>query len=262
MPLTLRNTLPALLLAAAGTTPALAYEIGAEYGVALSGIGVGTARLRAEIDGGRYSVRFSTEMGGVARIFSDLETSLEVTGAVEPDGFRPELYSHEWREGDDAETAAITFAGHDVASAVVEPPPRKPERRVPISEADLNDVIDVATAFVWPTDGGLSPEICVRRLRIFDGTQRIDLDFGFTRSTSFEARDGSFSGPVMVCNVRFRPVSGYRRDKEELTFMAENEDLEVWMAEASGGYLMPVRIRIRTEHGWLGFEAREFRGSE
>jgi hypothetical protein len=201
-------------------------------------------------------------MGGVARIFSDLETSLQVAGAAESEGFRPEVYRHEWREGDDAETAEIVFDGHDVASAVVEPPPRRPERRVPIAETDLRDVIDVATAFVWPTDVGLAPEICARRLRIFDGTQRIDLDFGFTRRTSFEARDGSFSGPVMVCNVRFRPVSGYRRDKEELAFMAANEDLEVWMAQASEEYLIPVRIRIRTEHGWLGFEAREFQGDD
>jgi hypothetical protein len=145
-----------------------------------------------------------------------------------------------------------------VSDVVVDPPPRRPERRVPLTEDDLANVLDLASAFVWPVAAAAGPEICNRTLPLFDGTQRFDLAFSFSRSAIFEARDGSYSGPATVCAVRYRPISGHRRDRDTVTFMAENKDIEVWMAPAADDFAVPVKIRARTEHGFFALEAREF----
>lgn len=239
---------------------AVAASLGTDYVASVSGIWVGSGALRAEIENGRYDIRFSAEVGGLARIVSDMETSAAVSGVVEAGVLRPEAYEHSWREDDDEETAAIAFDQGGVSRVAVDPPPRRPERRVPIGPDDLRNVVDLATAFVWPAPDGVGPETCNRTLPLFDGTQRYDLAFSFTRSASFEARDGSYSGPAMVCAVRFRPISGHRRDRDTVEFMAANEDMEVWVAPAGDGFAIPVRIRVRTEHGIFAMEAREFGG--
>ena len=224
--------------------PAAAEAFGTDYGATIRGFGVGSAKLRATIEDDRYTIQFSAKVGGLARLVSDMETAATVTGAVEEGALRPAAYEHTWREDDDAEVATIRFDGRGVSEAVVDPPPRRPERRVPIGPDDLENAIDLATAFVWPAPDGVGPEICNRTLPLFDGTQRYDLAFSFTRSASFQARDGSYSGPAMVCAVRFRPISGHRRDRDTVEFMAANEEIEVWIAPAGDDFAIPVRIRV------------------
>ena len=251
---------PACAVLALLPPAAFAVEFGTDYGATIGGIWVGSASLSADIQDDRYSVNLTGEVGGVARIFSDMEVSLSSSGTVGEDGLLPETYQHAWRDDDDSESAEIRFDTNAVAETVVEPPPRRPERRVPVSEADLRNVLDIGAAFIWPAPTGAEPGLCDRTIPLFDGTQRYDLALSFTRTASFEARDGSYSGPALVCAIRYRPISGHRRDKEEVTFMAENEDLEVWMALAGDGYAIPVKIRIRTEHGLFGLEALDFGG--
>ena len=240
--------------------PAAAEEFGTDYGATIRGFGVGSAKLRAMIEGDRYTIQFSAKVGGLARLVSDMETAATVTGAVEDGGLNPAAYEHTWREDDDAEAATIQFDGHGVSEAVVDPPPRRPERRVPIEPGDLENAIDLATAFVWPAPNGVRPEICDRTLPLFDGTQRYDLALSFTRSALFEARDGTYSGEAIVCAVRFRPISGHRRDRDSVQFMADNRDIEIWVAPAADGFAVPVKIRVRTEHGMFALEARDFVG--
>lgn len=238
--------------------PAPAEELRTDYVATIRGFPVGSAKVRATIGPERYTVRISAKVGGLARIFSDMETSLSASGDVRADGLRPEHYEHAWREGDDAETATIAFRSGNVTDVTVDPPPRRPERRVPIGESDLLGVLDLGTAFIWQLADEGDPALCDRTLRLFDGTQRFDFVLSFSRFAEFEARDGSYSGPATVCAIRYRPISGHRRDKEEVAFMAANEDIEVWMAPAGGGFALPVKIRLRTEHGFFALEARKF----
>jgi len=119
-------------------------------------------------------------------------------------------------------------------------------------------VLDPASAFLWPAPAGVAPEACERTLPVFNGRQRFDLAFAYSRSDTFHARDGSYSGPAIVCAMRYRPVSGYRPDKDSIRFMAANRDMEVWMAPAGDGMVAPVRIQIRSKLGRLVLEARSF----
>jgi hypothetical protein len=242
-------------------TPAAADTFGTEYSVTLAGVPIGRASLHAEFLDGRYAVAFSGRVKGLARLFSDGHAAAAATGEVRAGSFHPNEYRHEWTEEDDTETVRVGFRDLQVDEIVVEPPPRHPERDVRVTAAHKRNVIDPASAFLWPAPAGAAPETCERTLAVFNGRHRFDLAFAYSRAETFRARDRSYSGPAIICAMRYHPVSGHRANKKSVRFMADNRDMEVWMAPAGAGIVAPVKIRIRTRFGWLVLEARQFSAS-
>lgn len=238
---------------------ASAASVRADYSVSVRGLPVGSARLKAEFADGRYAVKFSGRVKGLVRLFSDARASAEAEGEESDGHLLPAVYQHQWTEDDDAEIVNIRFADLGVSEVSVEPPPKHPERYVPVTAAHKAGVLDPVSAFVWPAPGGATPDICDRTLPLFDGQQRFDLALSFSRSETFSTGDGSYSGPAVVCAIRYRPISGHRPGKESVQFMAENKDMEVWMAPTSNGdVVVPVKISIRTSFGRVVLEARDF----
>jgi hypothetical protein len=243
-------------LAAADRGAAASLDI--EYSVSLRGLPIGSARLKADVEDERYAIDFSGQVKGLVRLFSDGEASASAAGAAADGKLQPAQYSQYWIEDDDDETIRVAFSGATATDISVEPPVKRPERYVPVTKAHRTDVLDPASAFVWPAPGGVTPELCDRTLPIFDGRRRFDLELRFSRTETFDEGDGSYSGPAVVCAVRYRPIAGHRPNRKSVKEMAANEDIEVWMASADEAMAAPVRIRIGTKFGRVALNAREF----
>ena len=72
------------------------------------------------------------------------------------------------------------------------------------------------------------------------------LSYGGTRTVE----KAGYSGPVLVCNVRYVPIAGHRPARPATKFMTENRDISVWLAPVeSQRVLVPVRISVRTMFG-------------
>ena len=68
-----------------------------------------------------------------------------------------------------------------------------------------------------------------------------------------------YSGPAAVCAVRYVPVAGHRQDRPATKFMAENKEIEVWLAPVEGaGVLAPIRVSVKTMIGMVALDATEF----
>jgi hypothetical protein len=250
------------LLFAACPAQAVAASFSTEYSVRLVGIPIGTASLDAEFSDGRYTIAFAGRVGGLARLFSHASASAAAAGETGGDRLSPSEYRHEWTEDDETESARVRFSNAEVTEISLERPVRHKEQDVPVTEAHKRNVLDPASAFLWHAPAGAAPETCERTLNIFNGRHRFDLAFRYSRTESFQASDGSYSGPAIVCAMRYTPLSGYRRSKASVRFMAENRDMEVWMAPTGDGFVAPVKIRVRTKYGRLVLEARRFAGSD
>jgi hypothetical protein len=246
---------------AACPAQAVAATFSTEYSVRLVGILIGTAGLEADIRDGRYTIVFAGRVGGLARLFSHASASAAAAGETGVDHLRPSEYRHEWTEDDETESARVRFRNSNVTEISLERPVRHKEQDVPVTEAHKRNVLDPASAFLWPASAGAAPETCERTLNLFNGRHRFDLAFRYSRTEVFQTSDGSYSGPAIVCAMRYTPLSGYRRSKASVRFMAENRDMEVWMAPAGDGFMAPVKIRVRTKYGRLVLEARRFAGS-
>ena len=248
-------------LFAACPAQAIAATFSTEYSVRLVGIPIGTAGVEAKFRDGRYTIAFSGRVGGLARLFSHASASAAAAGETGSDRLSPSEYRHQWTEDDETERARVRFRNADVIEISLERPVRHKEQDVPVTEAHKRNVLDPASAFLWPASAGAAPETCERTLKLFNGRHRFDLAFRYSRTDSFQASDGSYSGPAVVCAMRYTPLSGYRRSKASVRFMAENRDMEVWMAPTGDGFVAPVKIRVRTKYGRLVLEARRFAGS-
>jgi Protein of unknown function (DUF3108) len=249
------------LLFAACPAEAAAASFSTEYSVRLVGIPIGTAGVDAEFSDGRYAISFAGRVGGLARLFSHASASAAAAGETGDDGLWPSEYRHQWTEDDETERARVRFRNADVTEISLERPVRHKEQDVPVTQEHKRNVLDPASAFLWPATAGAAPETCERTLRLFNGRHRFDLVFRYSRTEIFRASDGSYSGPAVVCAMRYTPLSGYRRSKASVRFMAENRDMEVWMAPAADGFVAPVKIRVRTKYGRLVLEARRFAAS-
>ena len=68
-----------------------------------------------------------------------------------------------------------------------------------------------------------------------------------------------YSGPVSVCNVRYRPISGHMFNSRSAKFMADNHEIEAWLAPVERAHVVvPFRVAMRTMAGMAVVEATEF----
>ena len=92
---------------------------------------------------------------------------------------------------------------------------------------------------------------------MFDGYTRFDVALTYVGEREVSAK--GYTGPVAICAARYVPIAGHRRDRPATKFMAENKDIEVWLAPVAGAQvLMPFRISVRTMVGTAVIEASEF----
>ena len=68
-----------------------------------------------------------------------------------------------------------------------------------------------------------------------------------------------YDGPVVVCSVRFQPISGHRPSRSAIKYLMAQRDIEVSLAPVAGTrVLVPYRITVPTALGAAVLEATEF----
>jgi len=220
-----------------------------DYAVSVRGFSVGSARLDAALSDETYSIAFSGGIRGLARIFSDAETSANVTGTIGPKRLQPVNYSHVWIEDNETETVTMRFEGTRLTEMVLDPPRARLERYVPITAAQNADVLDPVSAFVWQAPDGLKPELCDRTLPLADGRRRFNAVLSYNRAETFSTRDRSFSADAIVCSVGYLAVGGHRIGRPNSGFVAAAGGMEASIAEVAEGWTAPVRIEVRARIG-------------
>ena len=158
-------------------------------------------------------------------------------------------------------TIRMAIAGNAVTGVDIAPPFVDKPDRVPLGPHDEQNIVDPVGAVVFPAPASgplVSPAACNRRIPVFDGYTRFDIDLTYVGERNAKAK--GYDGPVAVCSIRYVPISGHSRDRPATKFMAENKDLEVWLAPiARDRLLIPFRVSARTMIGTTVIEASEFR---
>ena len=95
---------------------------------------------------------------------------------------------------------------------------------------------------------GKSP--CGRKVAIFDGQQRFDLELYYRRQQPLG------QGKAIVCRVKYRPIAGYRANDETKT-MSRSTGIEIAFRPVAGaGLMVPDQITIPTISGPIGLKAQ------
>lgn len=257
-----------LRLAAIGITAALVWTVGAHadvlhatYRVSLIGLPIGAVNLNADLTPTSYSIAGDAKVTGIARLFANAHGASVGKGAIIHGHVSPAIFATIAADSHMTRTIRMALAGNAVTGVDISPPFDEKPDRVPLGPDDKRGVVDPVGAVILPAPASgpmLSPAACDRKIPIFDGYTRFDITLSYVGERTVSAK--GYDGPVVVCAARYVPISGHRRDRPATKFMADNKDLEVWLAPiASDHVLFPFRVSVRTMIGTTVVEAQEFR---
>lgn len=230
----------------------------ANYAITLAGLPLGTADVKSSFDGTRYTLDLNTKLSGlVGAVTGGGGGRGSAAGSVAGSRPVPSTFSMTTGNSSEQRTIQMTMAGGNVAGLEITPPFDEKPDRVPLSEAHKRAVVDPVSALVMPAVGRgplLDPENCNRTIPVFDGGVRFDVVLSYAATRKVEKP--GYTGPVLVCDVRYVPIAGHRAHRPGTKFMADNRDMSVWLAPVeSARLLIPLRIAVKTMVGMSIIEA-------
>jgi hypothetical protein len=249
-----------LLFLTGGAADAKADLWRATYSVSLLGLPIGTAGITGEIRRTSYRIEARAKLTGLAWLASNSRGAANGSGAIVDGRILPQSYAVTAANSRMTRTMRMSLAGSAVTGLDISPPFEDKPDRVPLRESDKRGVLDPIGAFVVTVPDGqplVGPAACNRTIPVFDGYTRFDVRLDYVGERRVTTT--GYSGPVAVCAVRYVPIAGHRRDRPGTKFMADNKNIEVWLAPIeSARVLLPYRISVMTMIGATVIEASQF----
>ncbi len=240
-------------------TPAAAEMIVARYAVSLIGFRIGEASAKGAVSAAAYRVALDAHLTGLAAWLAHVRIALVSSGEIRRGAVLPNAYATTAASAHDTRTVRMALEAGNVRAVDISPPLDDESIRIPVSSAEKRNVLDPTSALIMAVPAGealVGPAACNRTLPIYDGVVRFDLTMTYTGTRNVSV-DG-YEGPVSVCAVRYKPIAGHRYDSRSTKFMAQNRDIEVWLAPIERAHVViPFHIGLRTMAGMAYVDAVE-----
>jgi hypothetical protein len=256
----LRRAAAALAALSMSLSVAAAQTLHVTYAISLLGLPLGTGTVRAELTPAGYDIVGSAKLNALASLVNNSHGVSTGHGAIVAGHVSPAAFATTAASSSSTRTIRMAIRNNAVAAVDISPPFGEKPDRVPLKPEDTRGILDPVAAYVFPARK-TGPEIaaadCDRTLPIFDGYTRFNLQLSFVEERKVTAK--GYSGPVAVCAVRYQPIAGHRKDRPATKFMAENREMQIWLAPVAGASaLAPFKVSIKTTVGTLAIEATEF----
>jgi uncharacterized protein DUF3108 len=236
-------------------------KLEARYTVTLAGIPLGTGVWVIDIAPDQYTAVASGRTTGLVKLVADGSGSGGSRGTITGARMLPTSYASSTTSDKRTDEVRMTLRAGTVKDIAAEPPLEPSPDRVPVTEAHRKGVVDPMSAAIMPVAGKgevLAPDACKRKLAIFDGRQRADIDLVFKRMDQVKA-DKGYQGPVVVCTVLYTPVAGHRPERPAIKYLIAQRDMEMWLAPIAGTrVLVPFRFSVPTPFGLGVLQATYF----
>ncbi|HEY1735394.1 MAG TPA: DUF3108 domain-containing protein [Methylovirgula sp.] len=253
-----------LLFAFAGlallATGAAAETLRARYSVSLVGLHIGEIGVESRLESANYKVDLSAHLTGVASWIAHVKMALASSGQIHGGTLLPSAYATTSANSETTRTLRMSLNAGTVRAVEITPPFDDFQGRVPVTAANKHNILDPMSALIMAVPAGrplVGPAACERTIPIYDGVVRFDLTMSFVGTRDVSAT--GYSGPVTVCAVRYRPIAGHKLDSRSTAFMAQNREIEVWLAPIEPAHVVvPFRVGLATLAGYTEVEATEF----
>lgn len=250
-PARLSSILTAALLGLAGPTVAhAATTADAAYVVNLGGNIIANAKFHFVDDGSAYSLSLDANVSGVAQLVASGIAKVDSAGAVTGDGLRSNSFDLLTRSGGEDFTIRVQYQQADVTAFQINPPIVNNIDRIPIERKQLSGVNDFLASFI--RKGDLDRGLCDYRAKVFTGVERFDLNFSFAKDDVATSKRTGYQGPVVLCNIRYKPIAGHYTTSEITNSLAQDDRILIWFAPlGESGYAIPYRVLLSTSMGDL-----------
>jgi hypothetical protein len=234
-----------------------ASRITAVYRVDLAGFNLGNFNLTTVFRGDDYEMRGEARFSILQGLLYQWTGSTASAGRVTSAGPQPAMYALSFSEGGGGKTERLrmTFGAGAVTDVQIVPYKGPNPRDIPVTKSQLEGVVDpmsgaFLTAHSENPNGDLN--VCNQTLPVFDGRQRFDLVLTPKRAVNVQRSASSgYTGPAVICRVKFIPIAGYQPDNPGIKLMSETDEIEVWLIPIRGTYMyVPYRIVLPTPVGY------------
>lgn len=236
--------------------PARAASVDIAYDISLLGLPLGTATLTGEVLAERFKLEIRAKMTGLAGTITGGRGAGTSTGTMAGAGPVTSSFAVTAANSSEQRTVRMNIEKNAVSGSEIAPPLEARPDRVPVTDMHKKGIIDPISALMMPVSASDPRTACNRNIPIFDGAARYDIALSYGGNTQV-ASEG-YEGQAVICNVRYTPIAGHR-NRKPVKFMADNRDIQVWLAPVTGTSLMlPFRISVKTMIGTAVIEASKY----
>lgn len=219
-------------------------NIVADYTIYIGGFMAAEGSINATLEEGNYLVRSNLGVAGMPARFYNAQWDMTSEGSLTDEKLKPARFAFRSDEKGKIKEREITYDASGVPTPVFDPP-----------ENDLTDILpferrnalDPVSALLLPVANTGNP--CNRRIPVFDGKRRYDLQLEYERDDQVTTRNKGYSGDAVICTVRVTPRTGMRQGSFT-TMLQQRDNTRIWLAALDGEDIyIPVRIQVRTPIG-------------
>jgi hypothetical protein len=233
----------------------------AKYRVTVGGVPFGTGTWSVDVGENTFTAAVSGTTTGLLRLFATGRGASAVRGSVAAGQPIASSYSSSITTERKYDEIRMVMNSGNVKDFVAEPPTSPDPERVPLTEAHRRNVQDPMTASLLRVPGNgdtFVPQACNRKVAVFDGRMRYDVQLSYKRLERVKSERG-YQGTVVVCGVNFAPVAGHVPSRPIIRYIMAQRNTEIWLAPIAGTRLMvPYRASIPTPLGLGVLEATSF----
>ena len=252
----------ALSLAGAQSRAVESTDFRATYAITLGGTVIGRASAESTFTGDSYVAAIRGSTSGVSRMVTDATAQLSGSGRIAGMRVLPSSFELETKENGFGTHVQMSMRAGRVTHLLAVPSLSQAADRIPVTQSHKTDVVDPLSAFLVPMDKPglpLGRVVCDRRIKVFDGWQRFDVDLYFKGMKAVDGGADTYAGQVVVCGARFIPVAGHRTGGQSINDLVDNDRAEVWLVPiGKSALLVPYRIVLGTSWGDLVVFATRF----
>jgi hypothetical protein len=244
----------------AGMRPAHAQiRFNADYTVTLLGLPIGHGSWTVDVEDTRFSGEADGTTAGLLRFFANGHGRAKAEGGISARQPIAELFKASIDAGHSSDDLKIIFSGGKAKEYLAHPQPPNPNV-VPLTDASRTGAFDPMTALMISVSGSgdtVVPAACKRKIAVFDGHMRFDLELAFKRQETVKA--AGYQGPAVVCAVYFTPVAGYDPGRSAIKYLTAQRGMEIWLAPLNGTRLLvPFKMAVPTPVGLGVLQATRF----
>lgn len=241
----------------AGAAAAAQVNATAQYLISLSGTNIATVTIRLNDTGKRYAMAVDARISGLAQLVASGIAKVDSAGLSNGRELVSEKFDLLTRASGEDFTVSVEYAQKDVTAFIVTPPLINNIDRVALERKHLHGVNDMVAAFVLK-GGALDKSLCDRQMQIFTGLERFNLAMRFTKEDVATSKRTGYQGPVVLCSIRYTPVSGHFTTSEITNYLADSDRILIWYAPlGTPGYFIPYRVLLTTSMGDLSMVLTE-----
>jgi hypothetical protein len=225
-----------------------AYRLSADYKITLNSFEIGTLHFKSSVGANTYSAESKVELSALFGAVS-WNGTIRSSGTFRAAREMPGAYAFDFVGSAGAGAVSMVFNQTGVSSLTVRPGRALYPDTVPLKSSHLKDVLDPLSAAIALTRSDASTP-CGRKVKIFDGLQRFDLELYFRHQESVG------NSRAIVCRAKYVPIAGYRNNSETRALSRSTGIEIVFRPTSVTDITLPDEITVPTFSGPVVLKAQ------